>query len=282
MSDNIHLRNMAIMSFLSINLLSIPAWAQSDPRTQAKDTSSLHNPQVHRTAIQHNAPADQQADPKSKREQPTGKIQNRTQHQPVNRNQVHDNVRQQTDNRVQDQKAAQEPRQNFIRPDFDRDLHDFHNDITQVIVNPVVEIPSGLASLEVNGQIYYYDGSSGTFYQEESQEYLPVTAPVGAIVGSIPSSCSTQVINGINYYVNNGIYFTLTSEGYRVVQGPAEQPGPSSIDADQNSFVVNIPNASGGYTAIKLTQSDKGYLGPQGEFYSQFPSIMQLRSMYGG
>lgn len=51
--------------------------------------------------------------------------------------------------------------------------------------------------------------------------------------------------------------------------------------SDNASFTVNIPNAQGGYTAIVITQSGDGYVGPQGEYYPQFPSVYQLQNVYG-
>ena len=50
--------------------------------------------------------------------------------------------------------------------------------------------------------------------------------------------------------------------------------------ADDGSFTVNIPNDQGGYTAIVIKQSGEGYVGPQGEYYSSFPTVYQLKAMY--
>jgi hypothetical protein len=57
-------------------------------------------------------------------------------------------------------------------------------------------------------------------------------------------------------------------------------PRPLSY-ADYGSFTVNVPNAQGGYTAIVIKQSGDGYVGPQGEYYSSFPSVTQLQNVYG-
>jgi hypothetical protein len=48
-----------------------------------------------------------------------------------------------------------------------------------------------------------------------------------------------------------------------------------------DEFTVNVPNASGGYTAVKLVKGDKGYIGPQGEFYPSNPTIAELKVLYG-
>jgi hypothetical protein len=57
-----------------------------------------------------------------------------------------------------------------------------------------------------------------------------------------------------------------------VSQAPAAAPG---------EFTINIPNNHGGYTAVVLKKSGTGYVGPQGEFYPEFPKVFQLKMMYG-
>jgi hypothetical protein len=52
----------------------------------------------------------------------------------------------------------------------------------------------------------------------------------------------------------------------------------SEIDDD---ITLNIPNSKGGYTSVLLKRSGKGFTGPQGEFYSEFPRVSQLKVMYG-
>jgi hypothetical protein len=48
-----------------------------------------------------------------------------------------------------------------------------------------------------------------------------------------------------------------------------------------DTVTVNVPNSSGGLTAVVLKRSGNGYLGPQGEYYDQVPSTAQLQAMYG-
>jgi hypothetical protein len=49
----------------------------------------------------------------------------------------------------------------------------------------------------------------------------------------------------------------------------------------QDSIIVNLPNNDGTYTVVVLKRSGNGYVGPQGEFYTQLPSNDQLKIMYG-
>ena len=49
----------------------------------------------------------------------------------------------------------------------------------------------------------------------------------------------------------------------------------------KNIFTVNIPNDKGGYSAVVIKKSGNGFVGPQGEFYPDFPKVSQLKIMYG-
>ena len=64
------------------------------------------------------------------------------------------------------------------------------------------------------------------------------------------------------------------------IPGPAvvqESPGNNAED----SFTINIPSDKGGYTPVTLKRSGKGFVGPQGEYYSEFPTVKQLKALYG-
>jgi hypothetical protein len=125
-----------------------------------------------------------------------------------------------------------------------------------------------------------------------------VAPPVGAVVTSIPQGYQTIIIDGTPYYIVNGITYIYTSGGYQVVPTPKTiiiqnntaqvisvepaktQNTVSSTEAESDSFTVNIPNSKGGYTAVTLKRSGKGFVGPQGEYYTEFPKIEQLKIMY--
>ena len=46
-------------------------------------------------------------------------------------------------------------------------------------------------------------------------------------------------------------------------------------------FTINVPNNRGGYTSVDLKRIETGFLGPQGEFYAEFPRVSQLQAIYG-
>jgi len=127
------------------------------------------------------------------------------------------------------------------------------------------------------GNPYYYPYYPDPYYYPDvavvSSDYQPV------------------LINGVTYYVNNGVYYIYTQYGYQAVSTPAGATGPviqaAAITAapanasTEDSFTINIPNDKGGYTAVLLKKSGKGFVGPQGEFYDEFPKVSQLQVMYG-
>jgi len=53
---------------------------------------------------------------------------------------------------------------------------------------------------------------------------------------------------------------------------------PTAMDDD---ITLNIPNATGGYSAVLIKKSGKGFIGPQGEFYPEFPKVSVLKVLYG-
>ena len=55
------------------------------------------------------------------------------------------------------------------------------------------------------------------------------------------------------------------------------QPQPYHAE----SIIINVPNIYGGYTAVRLVRHSQGYLGPQGEYYFDYPTVYQLAALYG-
>ncbi|MBF0485853.1 MAG: hypothetical protein HQL16_04990 [Candidatus Omnitrophica bacterium] len=91
-----------------------------------------------------------------------------------------------------------------------------------------------------------------------------------------------------DYYVTReyyGPYYPVTYYSYIVQPAPILAPSVIISNAastnTQDEFTVNIPNAQGGYTAVNIRRSGAGFIGPQGEFYNEFPKVTQLQVMYG-
>jgi hypothetical protein len=129
-------------------------------------------------------------------------------------------------------------------------------------------------------------------------DYEIVNPPIGAYVNEIPPDFQPVSINGRIYYTSNGVYYILTQHhGYKVVPQPVvyqeaptevivqSQPAPAVVAAApvyaQDTFPINVPNNSGGYTTVVIKKSGNGFAGPQGEYYAEFPKVVQLKAMYG-
>lgn len=166
-------------------------------------------------------------------------------------------------------------------------------------------LPRDYFTVWVGGARFYY--CDGLYYDRVGTDYVVVAPPVGAIVTAIPTDYQPVVVNGVTYYYDSGTYYVYTPAGYQVVPPPVVQSTPviqsspatapanpaptvsvtpssapaTSTETEDSSFTVNIPNDKGGYTAVVIKKSGNGFVGPQGEFYSEFPKVSQLKVMYG-
>ena len=75
-------------------------------------------------------------------------------------------------------------------------------------------------------------------------------------------------------YINGPLVITQ-------VPAPVIMPAPLPVAVQPAEFVVNIPNAHGGYNAVVIKRFREGYLGPNGEYYPEFPKVFQLQMKYG-
>ena len=151
-------------------------------------------------------------------------------------------------------------------------------------------LPAGAYVIWAGGtRYYYYDGLYYAYVGDG--DYVLVNPPMGAFVNVIPPDFQPVSINGRIYYTNNGVYYILTEHhGYKVVPQPVvytepppvvmSQPEQVIVTAQapapvygQDTFPINIPNGNGSYTTVVIKKSGNGYVGPQGEFYAQFPTV---------
>ncbi|MCB9771613.1 MAG: hypothetical protein H6754_03600 [Candidatus Omnitrophica bacterium] len=147
-----------------------------------------------------------------------------------------------------------------------------------------ISLPGAFLSISIGGGKYYY--CDGVYYRRHARRYVVVAPPRGAVIQHIPAYYQPVIINGATYYTQDGIYYQSTPQGYVVAQPPQIAPmlasrTVNSVENNDGSFLINIPNLKGsGYTGVTLKRSGDGYVGPQGEFYSEFPKVAQLQSMY--
>ncbi len=119
-----------------------------------------------------------------------------------------------------------------------------------------------------------------------------VPAPAGAVVNTLPVGAQQVLVGDTLCYLVNGVTYRKTVHGYEVMPPPtvvvqqvmtAAPPVEAATApvATNQSFTVNIPNARGGFTPVELQRSGTNFLGPQGELYTEFPRVEQLKLMYG-
>ena len=141
----------------------------------------------------------------------------------------------------------------------------------------IAVFPTKYFTIVIGGSRFYY--CDGIFYHRNRHNYVVVAPPRGAIVVEIPVGCERVVMNGVEYYRDDNIYYRRTFNGYEVVSPPEITTFETAKHFD-NALSVNIPNRHGGYTEVTLKKDGSGYTGPQGEYYSEFPSVEQLKAMY--
>ena len=153
------------------------------------------------------------------------------------------------------------------------------------------------------GRYYWHGGrwyNNGWFWFDAGVTALTI----GAVAASLPPAYATVYNGGVPYYYYDGVYFRPCPSGYVVVPAPAPatyvvaapavtQPFVTAPVENTNIvqqaspatqgeyFTVNVPNYKGGYSPVTLTRSGTGFIGPQGEYYQEFPKIKQLKEMYG-
>ena len=148
---------------------------------------------------------------------------------------------------------------------------------------------------------YYRDGRwyrHGWFWFDTAVAALTI----GALVDSLPPRYTTVAYGGVPYYYYDNYYYRPYPQGGYVVVAPPVMAQPVMVAPEAASVVaapapvyqgappqgqtpealtVNIPNSRGGYTAVTLKRSGNGFVGPQGEYYAEHPTVEQLKVLYG-
>ena len=73
---------------------------------------------------------------------------------------------------------------------------------------------------------YQYFYSDGLFYQYDNSQYTVVEPPIGAEIATLPDKAQSIVINGVQYYELNGVYYQpVTKDDGTVVYEVAGKDG---------------------------------------------------------
>lgn len=162
----------------------------------------------------------------------------------------------------------------------------------------VRRLPPGYRSILWGGISYLY--AEGLFYQYTPAGYVIVQPPVGAIVPALPPTYTTVTVQQTPYYFYNETYYTQAPNGYVIAAPPSPMPAPTPLASAApapekaaagtvkteykdsiDTYDIYIPNQNGSYTLVTLKKAEKGFIGPQGEFYPEHPTVEQLKALYG-
>lgn len=126
-----------------------------------------------------------------------------------------------------------------------------------------------------------YNYHDGRFFRPGwfGLEIVLSSPPIGAIVTFLPFGHKTIVIGGATYYQYNNIYYQPCSSGYIIVPQPRVKP--AVVVVSSATTTINVLNSNGSYTPVTLVKRYNGYLGPQGEYYLDHPTVDQLKALYG-
>ena len=131
------------------------------------------------------------------------------------------------------------------------------------------------------GDSHYY--RDGRWYKHGWFGFDVVVAAlaIGALIDALPPRSTTVVVEGTPYYYGDNHYYAQAPNGGYVVVAPPVLVQPPV--QTQETVTINIPNSRGGvgYTPVVLRRAGYGFLGPQGEYYANSPTVDQLRALYG-
>ena len=131
--------------------------------------------------------------------------------------------------------------------------------------------PRSFISFSIGNTTFSY--GTRLFYPRVIDRYVVVQPTVGTLVTRLPFGYDTIFVDGEKYYYDDGIYYKRYRSRYMVVLPP--------VISGDGTVVVNIPNSKGGYIPVELEKTEEGYLGPQGELYTDNPTVEQLTALYG-
>lgn len=168
--------------------------------------------------------------------------------------------------------------------------HEHHHPYRGIVVPFLSDVVAKL--IVYGGREYYYD--DGYFYRKGTEGFVIIDPPSGVVVKRLPPGYKIVVIGGRSYFYYNDTYYLRNRQGYLVVDNPVYQiveppvetfklvtETPEAVSVVTGIYSVNIPNENGTYTEVKLKKTNAGFIGPQGELYRKFPSVQQLKDMYG-
>lgn len=158
------------------------------------------------------------------------------------------------------------------------------------------ELPPWHRRIPYKETVYYF--YNNTYYVQEPAGYTVVTPPPEVVTTNPPAVEAPEKTVVVTVPNPNGSYIPVTlekySDGYKgpngefypdyptvdqlkamyaVSSAPAERPLPEEL-------VFDVPNKNGSVTRVTLERTQDGYVGPEGEYYKEKPTMEQLAAMY--
>jgi hypothetical protein len=170
-----------------------------------------------------------------------------------------------------------------------------------VIVNApagavIRELPPYYKQIPYENNVYYY--YNNTYYVRHPAGYTVVNPPAQVVVSNPPAVEAPKETVVVTVPNPNGSYIPVTlekySDGYKgpngefypdyptidqlkamyaVASATAERPLPEELE-------FQVPNRNGSFTKVTLRRTKDGYVGPEGEYYKDKPTMDQLKVMY--
>jgi hypothetical protein len=157
---------------------------------------------------------------------------------------------------------------------------------------------------------FYHNGHDG--------KLIVATAPIGAVLFSLPSVFHTVTLGNASFYISGGVYYKRCYNGYEIVERPhfhcpppharrvivmereyyvdnniyycrsgndytvCEPPQQVVVQSTSNDVTIMVQNSNGSRTPVTLNPiGGNQWKGPKGEIYNGIPDQQQLSSAYG-
>jgi hypothetical protein len=158
------------------------------------------------------------------------------------------------------------------------------------------ELPPWHRKIPYGGKVYYF--YNNTYYVQEPAGYTVVTPPPQVVTANPPAVEAPEKTVVVTVPNANGSFIPVTlekySDGYKGPNGEFYPDYPtidqlkamyakSSAVAERalpDELEFQVPNKNGSFTKVSLSRTKDGYVGPEGEYYKDKPTMDQLKVMY--
>ena len=98
----------------------------------------------------------------------------------------------------------------------------------------LLAIPATAIAVSAANQDYY---NEGVYMQPQGNSYVVVSAPIGAVISTLPEGYIPVSVNNSNYYYYGGAFYQASSGGYVVVQAPVGAVVPFIPDGYEKTLI---------------------------------------------